>query len=76
MHRINIKKAIQKIVDDGDRREMEELSDILEKVAGMIYDYDEKEGKKLEMCLYEMAYRKKANRRYEKRMGRTNETIC
>lgn len=57
MQRINIKKAIQKIVDDGDRREMEELSDILEKVANMVYDYNEEEGKKIEMCLYEMAYR-------------------
>ena len=32
-------------------------SDILEKVANMVYDYNEEEGKKIEMCLYEMAYR-------------------
>lgn len=56
---MNIKKMIQKIVDDGDRHEMEELSDILEDVTKMVRDYDEKEGKKIEMQLYEMAYGKR-----------------
>lgn len=55
----NIKEYIQKIVDDGDRHEMEELSDILEKVTKLVYNYDEKEGKEIEMQLYEMAYGKR-----------------
>lgn len=59
---MHVKKMIQKIVDDGDRHEMEELSDMLEEVTAMIYDYDEKQGKKIEMKLYEMAYRKETNR--------------
>ncbi len=54
-----LKEDIQKIVDDGDLKEMRELSDILIKVANMVYDYDEKEGKKIEMQIYEMAHGKK-----------------
>lgn len=55
----NIKEYIAKIVDDGDQKEMEELSNILVKVADMIYDYDEEEGEKIEMQIYEMAYGKR-----------------
>lgn len=55
----HIKEYIQKIVDDGDRREMEELSDILVDVANIVYNYDEKKGKEIEMQIYEMAYGKK-----------------
>lgn len=58
----HIKEYIQKIVDDGDRQEMEELSDILEEVIFIIKDYDEKEYKKYEMCLYKMAYGERFNK--------------
>lgn len=54
-----VKKYIQKIVEDGDREEMEELSDILIDVSTMVYNYDEKKGKEIEMQLYEMAYGKR-----------------
>lgn len=52
----HIKKYIQKIVDDGDIKEMEDLSDILDEVIINIYNYDEKIAKKYEMELYRMAY--------------------
>lgn len=53
----NVKEYIRKIVDDGDRQEMEELSEMLDNVVKDIYKYDEKRGKEYEMCLFEMAYR-------------------
>ena len=46
-----IKEMIQKIVDDGDRREMEELSDMLDELACIVKKYDEDLFKK-----YKMAY--------------------
>lgn len=57
-----IKEMIQKIVDDGDRQEMEELSNILDKVTNMVYNYDEKVGNEIKMQIYEMAYGKNLNR--------------
>ena len=52
----HVKKYIKKIVDDGDIKEMEDLSDILDEVIVTIYNYDEKLAKKYEMELYRMAY--------------------
>ena len=52
----NVKEYIRKIVDDGDRQEMEELSEMLDSVVKDIYKYDEKRGKEYEMYLYRMAY--------------------
>lgn len=54
-----LEENIQKIVDDGDVREMKELSNILIKAANIIYAYDEKEGKEIEMQIHEMAWGKK-----------------
>lgn len=51
-----IEHYIRKIVDEGDRNEMEELSDILEEVIDLIKEYDENAYKKYTMCLYKMAY--------------------
>lgn len=54
-----IKEMIQKIVDDGDRHEMEELSDILEEIICLIKEYDENIFKKYKLQIYEMAYGKR-----------------
>lgn len=56
MHMQELEEMIRKIVDDGDREEMEELSDILVDVSTMVYDYDEKKGEKIYMKIYRMAY--------------------
>ena len=53
---MHIEKMIRKIVDEGSRDEMEELSDILEEVINLIKEYDESKYKEYEMCLYKMAY--------------------
>lgn len=53
---MHIKEMIQKIVDDGDRKEMEELSKILDEVICVIKDYDEDLYDEYIMCLYRMAY--------------------
>ena len=55
----HIKEYIQKIVDEGDRQEMEELSDMLEEA---ICNMDDKYRKKYEMCLYKMAYGERFNK--------------
>ena len=47
---------IKKIVNDGDRREMEELSDILVDVINTIKKYDEDCYREYKMKLYKMAY--------------------
>lgn len=52
----HIKEDIIKIVDDGDRKEMEELSDMLEEVIKIVFDYNEEKGKEYEMKLYKMAW--------------------
>lgn len=57
-----IKEYIQKIVDNGDRREMENLSDILDEIICVIKEYDENLYKKYKMELYSMAYGKRLNR--------------
>ena len=53
---MNIEHYIRKIVDEGNRNEMEELSDILEEVIDLIKEYDEEAYKKYAMCLHKMAY--------------------
>lgn len=53
---MHIEKMIRKIVDEGSRAEMEELSDILEEVINLIKEYDEQKYKKYETKLYKMAY--------------------
>lgn len=57
-----IKEYIQKIADDGEPREMEQLSDILDEIIYVIKDYDEKLYKKYKMELYCMAYGNRFNR--------------
>ena len=53
---MHIEKYIRKIVDDGDIKEMEQLSDLLQETIEVIKKYDEKKYKKFEMELYKMAY--------------------
>lgn len=53
---MHIEHLIRKIVDEGDRSEMEKLSDILEEVIDLIKEYDEEAYSKYKMCLYKMAY--------------------
>jgi hypothetical protein len=53
---MHIKKYIEKIVDDGDKKEMEELSEMLEKAVCEIKEYDEELYEKYKMKLYRMAY--------------------
>lgn len=53
---MRIEKMIRKIVDEGSRAEMEELSDILEEVINLIKEYDEQKYNKYETKLYKMAY--------------------
>lgn len=54
--KLNIKKMIKKIVDDGNVDEMYELSDILDEVMQDIKDYSSEKYKDYEMKLYKMAY--------------------
>lgn len=58
-----IKQMIQKIADDGDRQEMEELSDILNELAHILEKYDENIFKEYYMKLYCMAYGDRFNRK-------------
>ena len=51
-----IEHYIRKIVDEGDQREMEKLSDILSEVIDLIKDYDEDAYRRYKLCLYKMAY--------------------
>ena len=53
---MEIERYIRKIVDDGDRKEMEELSDILVEVIDIIKKYDEDCYSEYKMKLYKMAY--------------------
>ena len=53
---MKIERLIQRIVDDGDRKEMEELSDILTEVVNLIKKYDEDCYREYKMKLYKMAY--------------------
>ena len=53
---MEIEHYIRKIVDDGDRKEMEELSDILVEVVDIVKKYDEDCYREYKMKLYKMAY--------------------
>jgi len=53
---MKIERYIRKIVSDGDQREMEELSDILVDVIGVVKRYDEDCYNEYKMKLYKMAY--------------------
>lgn len=53
---MEIERYIRKIVDDGDRHEMEELSDILVEVVDIIKKYDEDCYKEYKYKLHKMAY--------------------
>jgi hypothetical protein len=53
---MHIKKYIEKIIEDGDRSEMEELSEMLEKAVCETKKYDENLYEEYKMNLYEMAY--------------------
>ena len=55
---MHVEKMIQRIVDNGRQEDMEELSEILEDLMYKLKEYDEKDYKKYEMSLYEMAYGK------------------
>ena len=52
---MEIEHYIRKIVDEGNRREMEELSDMLVEVVDLIKKYDEDCYKEYVMRLYKMA---------------------
>ena len=52
----HIREDIIKIVDDGDREEMEELSDMLQEVIEIVFNYNEEKGKEYELKLYRMAW--------------------
>lgn len=58
---MEIEKYIRKIVNDGDRREMEELSDILVEVVDIIKKYDEDCYDEYKKKLYKMAYGNQIN---------------
>ena len=53
---MHMEKMIRKIVDDGDRQEMEELSDMLVEVIRIIKEYDEDCYNEYKLKLYKMAY--------------------
>ena len=55
---MHIKEYLKKIVEDGDRKEMEELSNILDEVIYILKDYDYDTYCHYKMKLYEMAYGK------------------
>lgn len=58
---MEIERYIRKIVNDGDRREMEELSDILVEVVDIIKKYDEDCYDEYKKKLYKMAYGNQIN---------------
>lgn len=53
---MDIEASIDKIVKDGDVREMQKLSEVLEDVMELLEEYDKDVYKKYEMCIYKMAY--------------------
>ena len=53
---MDIDDCIEKIVRDGDVREMQKLSEVLEAVMEILEEYDKEAYKKYEMCIYKMAY--------------------
>lgn len=58
---MEIERYIRKIVNDGDRREMEELSDILVEVVDIIKKYDEDCYDDYKKKLYKMVYGNQIN---------------
>lgn len=52
----NIKRMIEKIVDDGSVEEMHELSNVLQDTMEIVKDYSPEKYKEYEMYLYKMAY--------------------
>lgn len=67
---MEIEKYIRKIVNDGDRREMEELSDILVEVVDIIKKYDEDCYDEYKKKLYKMAYGNQINEEVAKEIVR------
>ena len=53
---MDIEDCIEKIVKDGDIKEMQQLSEVLEDVMELLEEYDKNAYKKYEMCIYKMAY--------------------
>ena len=51
----DIEENIRKIVAEGNKQEMEKLSEILEEVIYIVKDYDEEMFRKYAMCIYKMA---------------------
>ena len=60
---MEIEDYIEKIVDNGNVEDMNELSEILESVMEKMYEYDRECYKKYEMKLYKMAYGSTLSRR-------------
>lgn len=67
---MEIERYIRKIVNDGDRREMEELSDILVEVVDIIKKYDEDCYDEYKKKLYKMAYGNQINEEVAKEIVR------
>lgn len=67
---MKIERYIRKIVNDGDRREMEELSDILVEVVDIIKKYDEDCYDDYKKKLYKMAYGNQINEEVAKELVR------
>lgn len=53
---MDIDDCIDKIIKDGDIKEMQKLSEVLEDVMELLEEYDKDIYKKYEMCIYKMAY--------------------
>ena len=51
----NVEEDIAKVVAEGNKKEMEKLSEILDDVIYVVKDYDEELFKKYAMCIYKMA---------------------
>lgn len=67
---MEIERYIRKIVNDGDRSEMEELSDILVEVVDIIKKYDEDCYDEYKKKLYKMAYGNQINEEVAKEIVR------
>lgn len=59
---MDIEKIIRKIIDDGDIKYMNQLSDMLEKTLEIVKKFDDESYKKYEMDLYKMAYGSNLNK--------------
>lgn len=67
---MEIERYIRKIVNDGNRQEMEELSDILVEVVDIIKKYDEDCYDEYKKKLYKMAYGNQINEEVAKEIVR------